>query len=264
LWIVIVRRTSRARIADVETIVCRAANRIAVRAVTSQNWGETDAAAGRASSAAASTAPESTTPSQGAAELLPRSGQAAAERPGGTAEANGGLVERQPLEVAEDDRRAEGLRQAVDLDVQDLGLVAVEHGLIGGRSRRAGRGASIVIEHDVHDVPLFEAAPACEVRPGLACGAECDATEPGGESIGVAERAGLPGQDEEGGLEGVLGELVVAHELSADAQDHRAMAGNQRGEGGLVSPPDEPLEELAVGETRERTVLEERAELTGQ
>ena len=68
--------------------------------------------------------------------------------------------------------------------------------------------------------------------PCVRCG--CDAIEPGGEPVGVAERAGLAGQDEEGGLEGVLGELVVAQELSADAQDHRAMAGNQRGEGGLV------------------------------
>jgi hypothetical protein len=58
--------------------------------------------------------------------------------------------------------------------------------------------------------------------------------------------------------------MVVAHELSADAQDHRAMAGNQRSKCGLVSPPDEPFEELAVGETHERTVLEERADLTGQ
>ena len=87
------------------------------------------------------------------------------------------------------------------------------------------------------------------------------------EPIRVADRPGLPRQDEEGGLEGVLGMMVIAQELPADAQHHRPVSGHDGGEGGLVgrlAARGEPLEQLAVGEPGDRAALEERAELPGQ
>ncbi len=73
----------------------------------------------------------------------------------------------------------------------------------------------------------------------------------------------LAGQDEEGGLEGVLGEVAIGKELAADAEYHRAVPHHQGGEGGLVATVVEPLDELAVGEPDERAIVEERPELTG-
>ena len=61
-----------------------------------------------------------------------------------------------------------------------------------------------------------------------------------------SERGGLADQDEERGLEGVLGVGVVAQDAAADAQDHRAVPAHQRGEGRLVAPAEELLQELAV------------------
>ncbi len=45
--------------------------------------------------------------------------------------------------------------------------------------------------------------------------------EPTGHGIGLAQRAGLAGQDQERGLEGVLGVVSVMEDLAADAQHHR-------------------------------------------
>ena len=68
---------------------------------------------------------------EAAAELVARPGQPAAERAGGPSQSSRRLVEGQALEVAEHHRQAEGVRQAVDLVVQDLGLLA-------GQGRSAG------------------------------------------------------------------------------------------------------------------------------
>ncbi len=60
--------------------------------------------------------------------------------------------------------------------------------------------------------------------------------------------------------------VVVAEELSADAQHHRAVAVDQRGEGGLgggVAPGDEPFHELTVGQPGDRAAVEERLDLPG-
>ena len=83
-------------------------------------------------------------------------------------------------------------------------------------------------------------APAGEPSPRLARRPQRDAVEPVAQQLGLAERPGLAGQHEEDGLEGVLGVLVVAQELPADAQHHRPVAGHQGGErglAGLVVPP---------------------------
>ncbi len=194
---------------------------------------------------------------EGASKLLACAGQPAAERAGRASEASGGLIQGEALEVAEDDRRAEDVRQAVDGAVQGLGLLAVEQGLFGRWRCRLEPGVG-------HGVPLFALMPADDASPGLAGGAEGHAVEPGGEPVGIAEGRRLAGQDEEGGLECVLDEVMVIDELPADAQDHRAVARDQGGEGVLgsvISSRHEPLDELAVGERGGGAGLEERAEL---
>jgi hypothetical protein len=56
----------------------------------------------------------------------------------------------------------------------------------------------------------------------------------------------VAGQDEESGLEGVLGVLVVAQDVAADAPDERAVALHERGKGVLLLAVGEALEQLLV------------------
>ena len=135
LWIVMARSTSWARVVAVEAAACRAAKRIAARAVRSHRWGETDAEATEhgAASAAAGSTPRRVRARRSFSRARARRLRSV---PAGHAEPAGRLVERQALEVAEHDRRAEGVRQPVDLAVQHLGLLAVEERLLGRRGRR--------------------------------------------------------------------------------------------------------------------------------
>ncbi len=193
-----------------------------------------DAEADRGARTAPSAAAGSTTPRRARPiRSFSRASQAAAERAGRAAEAPGGLIEGETLEVAEDHRQAESLGQAVDLAVEGLGLLAVDGGPVGRRGRRLGRGARARAgtSHRVVLLPPLSAGdllPHAPRRPGG------DAIEPVAQQLGVADRASLLGQDQESGLEGVLGVLDVAEELSADAQDHRPMPAHQRREGGLA------------------------------
>ena len=84
----------------------------------------------------------------------------------------------------------------------------------------------------------------------------------------LPDRARLAHQNQERGLEGVVGVVRVAQELPADAQDHRPVAVHQRGEGGLgrrrVRPGQKPFQELAIGQGPGRAEVIERRELTAQ
>ena len=238
LWISMDRSTSWARaVAEAETAppaACPAAKWIAARVVMSHRRDETDAEADRGLRTAASAAAGSddAAAGQAAAELLARPGQSAAERAGRPSEPSRRLVEGEALEVAEHDRQAEGVRQAVDLAVQGLGLLAVQDRLLGRLDRRLDRE----LEPDRTPMaPLSSfCAAASEPAAGLAGRAERHAVEPVAQQVGVADRPGLAGQHEEDGLEGVLGMVAVAQELPADAQHHRPVPRHQRGEGGLA------------------------------
>ena len=70
---------------------------------------------------------------------------------------------------------------------------------------------------------------------GLDRGAIGDAVQPAAQGVAGADRAGLPGQHQEGGLEGVLDVVLVLQHGAAGGQDHRAVAGDQGLEGGLVA-----------------------------
>ena len=146
------------------------------------------------------------------------------------------------------------------LPVEGLGPLAVEEDPIG---RRGGGGRRGLPREARFLGPLTAAKPeACALRR-----AHGDAEEPVAQQVGLAQRPGLVGQDEEDGLEGVLGQVLVAEDLPADAQNHWSVAGDERGEGGLaglIATGREPLDQLAVGEPGRRTALEERPEITAQ
>ena len=88
--------------------------------------------------------------------------------------------------------------------------------------------------------------------------------EPGADRVADPERAGLAGQDEEDGLEGVLGLVLVAEGGAADPPDHRPVPLDQRGEGRLgravIAATGEPLQERTVGQAGGRAAVEDRAE----
>jgi hypothetical protein len=112
------------------------------------------------------------------------------------------LVEGEALEVAEHHRQPECARQAVNLSVQRLGLLTIEHRLIG---RRFG------IRRRTLDGPVrLGLTMAGEPASGLACRSQRDAVQPVAQQLGFAERWCFAGQNKENGLEGILGMVAVA------------------------------------------------------
>ena len=89
-----------------------------------------------------------------------------------------------------------------------------------------------------------------------------DVIQPAAQHDAAADRAGLLDQDQEGGLEGVLGVVGVAQDAVADAQDHRSVPRHQRLEGRGIAPMDEPLEELGVGKAGDRPIGEQAVDLS--
>ena len=88
--------------------------------------------------------------------------------------------------------------------------------------------------------------------------------EPGAQRIPHPERPGLADQDQERGLEGILGVVRIIQHAPADAQHHRPMPLHQDREGqlgGLAPVGREPLQELSVRQVPDRPHVEERAEL---
>ena len=148
--------------------------------------------------------------------------------------------------------------------MKDLGLLAIDRGLIGRRGHRLDRRAGPPAL-PLHRVALFKLSLTTEPGLGLARRAERDAIEPVAQQVGIADRAGLAGQHEEDGLEGILGMVAVAQELSADVQDHRAMPRHQGGEGrftGGIAPATNRSRSWRSENPGDRAAVEERADLT--
>ncbi len=114
-------------------------------------------------------------PGRGGASPAPD--QPAAERPAGPSQPPCRLVGREPLEVAEHDRQPEGPGQALDLAVQRLGLLGVDHrfGCHGGSRLRTIDGPGLLVP-----------APSGDPHPGLAGGAQRHAIKPVAQPLRLA------------------------------------------------------------------------------
>jgi hypothetical protein len=73
-----------------------------------------------------------------------------------------------------------------------------------------------------------------------------DAIQPTGDIPG-ADGSGFSSENEEDGLEGVLGEVLVAQLAPAHAQDHRTVAPDEQFEGVLISVGNESPQQLRIG-----------------
>ena len=114
----------------------------------------------------------------------------------------------------------------------------------------------------LHERPFpFQGLPSCAGDIGLDRDAVGDTMEPAAQRVVDSNRAGLPGKDQEGCLERILGVVRAAEDAAADGQDHGAVAGDQGGEGGLVSPGGEPLQQLGVRQAAGRSRAEEGLEV---
>ena len=101
-------------------------------------------------------------------------------------------------------------------------------------------------------VPHVRRPPLAGLSPGrrpprVPGDAPGHAVQPAGQRRPPADRGGLPGQNKEGGLEGVLRVLVMAQHAPADPHDQRAVAPHQRGEGGLVAGGAKAVQQVGVG-----------------
>jgi hypothetical protein len=124
---------------------------------------------------------------------------------------------RQPVEVAQHQRGAVLLRQEVEFRVDQRGDLVPHRGL-----ERAGLGGRRFPDRG------YRLAGA-----GLEGGVVGDATQPAAEGIG-ANGAGLPGEGEERGLEGVLGRMAVAGDGPAHPPDRVGVATEEQLEGDVA------------------------------
>jgi hypothetical protein len=72
------------------------------------------------------------------------------------------------------------------------------------------------------------------------------AVEPVGDHLPRYDRGRLADEDEEGGLEGVLGVVVIAQDTAAHTPDHRAMPTHQGCQSRLVTTAEVVLQQLPV------------------
>ena len=99
--------------------------------------------------------------------------------------------------------------------------------------------------------PPFVRPPPGQIHPGPQGDASSDPQEPAGQGVPPPDRPRPRCQDQERGLEGILGVVGVAQDVAADIEDHRPMPCHQRLEcrlGGLAAPSEESIQELGVGE----------------
>jgi hypothetical protein len=89
--------------------------------------------------------------------------------------------------------------------------------------------------------------PAASRPPGVSGQTRGDAVKPVPQRGAPADVGGPLGEDEKGGLEGVLGIFAVAQESLAHTQDQGPVAGDQRGEGFFVPASAVQIEKLVVG-----------------
>jgi len=93
---------------------------------------------------------------------------------------------------------------------------------------------------------LLSAPARRAALPGLERGLVRDPVEPAGEPARGRDGRGLVREDEEGGLERILGVRPIAQHPQADGEDHRPVPADEEFERGLVAGGDEPGEQFGV------------------
>jgi hypothetical protein len=172
-------------------------------------------------------------PAQAGPQQLAATLQPALDGPFGPAEQAGGLLQRLFLQAAEHQGGPVLLRQVLQLFKQQaphFTQTQVEHRIRG----RHG------------DSPILEDLPAGRVSFGAHRQAVGHPIQPTAHSLPPVDRAGLLREDQEGGLEGILGVVQIAQDAPAHTQYHRPVPFQQRREGVPVPVPGEPLQELVV------------------
>ena len=160
----------------------------------------------------------------------------------------GGLLVGHVLQVAEDDGPSITFGEPVDL--------LVEHGtgVVPGRAR----GHSLACQLGG---PLFLTAAPEGVGLDLKRDAPGHAMEPAADRSVDPDRPGLASQQQEGGLEGVVGIVGIVEDPAADGHDHPPMTLDQGLEGELVSVRHVTFQHRTVGETRQGPLVEEAVDL---
>ncbi len=157
------------------------------------------------------------------------------------------------------DRGAVPLGEPVHLG--DQGVV-VRLGLVRDRPGIRGRVPPL------HHQDLEAMASPDGVDAGTHRDPPRDPEQPFADRLAAPDRTRLADQDQERGLEGVVGVVRIAQDHLTDAQDHRPMPFDQRGECRLglcgVLPGQEPPQELAIAPFPDHAQLVEHPELIGQ
>src|SRR5262245_59405991 len=102
--------------------------------------------------------------------------------------------------------------------------------------------------------------PSGGLRPRLEGGTVGDAVEPASERCRLPNRTGVVGEDEAGGLEGVLGVGLVAEHAAADLQHHWPMTAHQGMEDSLLLLGSESLEQFLVRQVPQTPVFHRSAD----
>ena len=107
----------------------------------------------------------------------------------------------------------------------------------------------------------FPLQPPGLVGAGAKGQAVRDCVQPVPQWLAAVKRRGFAHQDEECGLEDILGGLSVVQHAAANAQDHRSVPSHQRLEGQLVALGRVTLEQLPFGQASETPPLQEPFDL---
>ena len=168
----------------------------------------------------------------------------ALDRPDRPAQMPGRLLVAAALEVAEDQRGPESLRQPLDLFVEHAFELVVR---LDAGFRPERRPAPFM------PVPTGRGQSGTRRRP------KGDLMEPRPQRIAHPEPPGLLHQNQKGGLKRILTVVRIDQDAPAYPQDHRPMSfdqGRERQFGGLAAAGREPLQELTIGQLADRPQIE--------
>ena len=179
------------------------------------------------------------------AELFAALRKSALDSPNRQTELAGGLLVGQPFKMAKDHRRPHSLGEPLQGRVEFRQVTC----------------SSIVVGPRLHLASsALDRPPAGRVGLRFGADPQGDSEEPARERINTPDRSAVPGQDQKRRLRGVFRIMEVAQDVTAHAQNHAAMALDERGERGrrvsVAAAGQEPLEQQPVRQRSQRTRCE--------